>query len=44
MVYDKEETVWYVSITDKSYMITEYKIDGETGDIISSETYQGGEE
>ena len=44
MVYDKEETVWYVSITDEFYMITEYKIDGETGDIISSETYQGGEE
>ena len=44
LVYDKKEKIWQASVTDKFYKITEYEIDGETGDIISDKTYQGGNE
>jgi len=44
MRYNEKEKVWTISVTNEFYMITKYKMHGETGDIISSETYQGGEE
>jgi hypothetical protein len=42
--YSEEEKRWIVSISNKLYIITEYQMDGETGDIISTRTYQGGQE
>ena len=39
LAYDEKEKIWQVLITDKFDMITEYKMDGETGDIILDTTY-----
>jgi len=44
IIYDEKEKIWYVSEIDEFYKIRKYKIDGETGDVISDETYQGGNE
>ena len=40
--YDVEKKQWGVVITDSSYWITEYTIDGKTGEVISKNEYQGG--
>jgi len=40
--YDVETKQWYVLATGLLFWMTEYTIDGETGEVLSKEEFQGG--
>ena len=40
--YDVESKQWYVLVTGPLFWMTEYTIDGQTGEVLSKEEFQGG--
>ena len=42
ITFSVEDLIWRIIARDPSFMVNDYVLDGETGDIITSNTYQGG--